>query len=61
MKPFKDNKYLLLKFMIGTDGLDNRILSTLHSEFKTHGDLVLLDGYKEEYGLQCTERLMLTF
>ena len=61
MKKFKDNKDILFKFMIGTGGLDNHTLSTLHSELKTYGDLVPLDGHKEEYGLQCTEKLMLTF
>ena len=61
MKKFKDTKDILFKFMIGTGGLDNQTLSALNSEFKTYGDLVLLDGHNEEYGAHCTEKLMLTF
>ena len=61
MKKFNDNEAFLLKFMIGTAGLDHEALSVIHAELETYGDLVLLDGHKEEYGRQCTEKLMLTF
>ena len=61
MKKFRHNKHILFKFMVGTGGLESKTLTTLHLESQTYGDLALLDGHKEEYGPQCTEKLMLTF
>ena len=61
MKKFRRSKYISFKFVVGTGGLNHEKVSTLHSESQTYGDMALLDGHKEEYGPQCTEKLMLTF
>lgn len=46
-KGFSDSPGVMLRYVIGTKGLDRAQIDRLHSENETHGDIVVLEDFTE--------------
>ena len=46
-KGFRDSEDVMLRYIMGVNGLNDLQINKLHEENKTHGDLVFLDNFTE--------------
>ena len=46
-KGFNDSEDVMLRYIMGVNGLDDLQINKLHEENKTHGDIVFLDNFTE--------------
>ena len=46
-KGFRDSEDVMLRYIMGVNGLNDSQINKLHEENKTHGDLVFLDNFTE--------------
>ena len=46
-KGFRDSEDVMLRYIMGVNGLDDSQINRLHEENKTHGDIVFLDNFTE--------------
>ena len=60
MKEFTNTTEVVFKFVIGLAGVNATTYSQVKEEDKNYKDLLLFEEHKEDYGPQCTEKLLLT-
>ena len=60
MKEFTNTTEVVFKFVIGLAGVNATTYSQVKEEDKKYKDLLLFEEHKEDYGPQCTEKLLLT-